>query len=64
MKDLVQHAIAETLGNSRTGEVITMSAEQSSEVDDKINEKMREVVRESNYRNAKSDYDASRTYVW
>lgn len=60
MTGLKRRPVEEILGKSP----VRLSAEQSSEIDRRINDKMQEVVRESNYRSTKSDYDARRTYVW
>ncbi len=60
MSDLERHSVEEIFGKPS----VILSAEQSSEIDKRINDKMEKSLREYRLKSAKSIEDARHTYVW
>lgn len=59
MVDLIKRTVEDIFGKS----TITLTEEESREIDKRINDKMKIARRKSNYRLAKSWYEAGKCYV-
>ncbi len=63
MVGLVKHTVKETLKDCLIGEIITLTSEESSKIDRRINEAMEISRRDYAIRSAKSWEDAGRCYI-